>query len=132
MQPAKFQVNLNGDGTFKSLKTDESKQDMLQIIKAWASLLQVKNGGGETSYVSEKEVNFLTLVKEQLTQVKLIWNVYKFLNSKLFFVSKHFTENVTFNTLSPQKPFTNRLSMPEIVKNDQLRYEMIGVVGTVT
>ena len=37
-----------------------------------------------------------------------------------------------YNTLSPQKPFTNLSSMPEIVKNDQLRYEMIGVALTVT
>ena len=70
MQPAKFQVNLNGDGTFKTLKTDESKQDMLQIIKAWASLLQVKNGGGEVSYVSEKEVNFLTLITKLFNILK--------------------------------------------------------------
>ena len=82
MQPAKFQVNLNGDGTFKSLKTDESKKDMLQIIKAWASLLQVKNGGGESTYVSEKEVNFLTLVTELFNiNYKNHLKSYKFLNS---------------------------------------------------
>ena len=37
-----------------------------------------------------------------------------------------------YNTLSPQKPFTNLSFMPEIVKNDQLRCEMIGVASTVT
>ena len=84
MQPAKFQVNLNGDGTFKSLKTDESKKDMLQIIKAWASLLQVKMpSGGETTYVSEKEVNFICLIYTNDVDFfyKNHLKSYKFLNS---------------------------------------------------
>ena len=55
----KFQVNLNGDGSFQSLKTDVSDPAMLNIMKAWASMFQVKKASnGERSYVSEKEVTF--------------------------------------------------------------------------
>ena len=53
-----FQVNLNSDGSFKNLKTDATDPEMLNVIKGWASMMQVKNGNGKRSYVSEKEVGF--------------------------------------------------------------------------
>ena len=53
-----FQVNLNSDGSFKSLKTDATDPEMLNVIKGWASMMQVKKGNGKRSYVSEKEVGF--------------------------------------------------------------------------
>ena len=53
----KFQVNLNSDGTFKSFKTDVTDPAMVNIIKAWASMLQIKRTDGG-SYVNENEVSF--------------------------------------------------------------------------
>ena len=53
-----FQVNLNSDGSFKNLKTAATDPEMLNVIKGWASLMQVKKGNGQRSYVSEKEVGF--------------------------------------------------------------------------
>ena len=53
---ATFQVNLHSDGTFKSFKTDATNPKVLNVMRGWASMLQVKRGS-EMSYVSEKEVS---------------------------------------------------------------------------
>jgi hypothetical protein len=50
-----FQVDLNPDGSFASFKTATTDANLLNIIRGWASLLQVKRQGNERSYVSEKE-----------------------------------------------------------------------------
>lgn len=52
-----FQVDLNSDGSFKSFKTDVTDAKMLNVMRGWAGLLQVKSGGNAKSYVSKKEVS---------------------------------------------------------------------------
>ena len=52
-----FQVNLNRDGSFQNFQTDISDAKMLNVMRGWASLLQVKSGGNAKSYISKKEVS---------------------------------------------------------------------------
>ena len=65
---AKFQVNLNADGTFKDFKTDVTEPRYLNVMRAWASLFQIKKSS-ENSYVSKGEVSFIipTIWPENLT-----------------------------------------------------------------
>ena len=59
-----FQVNLNSDGTFKSFKTDVTEPAMVNIVKAWASMLQIKRADGG-AYVNENEVSFRKSMKHK-------------------------------------------------------------------
>ena len=56
----RFQINLNDDGTFKSLKYG-GKPEYLNTIKAWASLYQIKEKGSG-AYVNTEVISFITLV----------------------------------------------------------------------
>ena len=69
----KFQVNLNADGTFKDFKTEATDPKVTNIIRGWASLFQAKvDAGDKLSYVSEKEVRFVTLGGGEKSKIS-IW-----------------------------------------------------------
>merc|ERR1712018_10553 len=50
---ATFQVNLNQDGSFQSFQTDKTDATTLNIIRGWASLLQIKREANKRSYTNQ-------------------------------------------------------------------------------
>ena len=116
----KFQVNLNSDGTFKDFKTEATDPKITNIIRGWASMFQAKvDAGDKLSYVSEKEVRFVTLGRGGVKSLKkhLVSNLMRAYAS--IYYSKAFKVNAMLSILFHQPHFISLLFTSKIAKNDQ-------------